>query len=109
MRRNPDLQGKPEPELRSAAFLDDPGRLGRILEENFYLEGRYLARQLPQSQKCRVPAVHCAPSCLKLAPQYTAAKRNQQVIESDARIAIALCNYRPMLPYVIARKMRGTR
>jgi hypothetical protein len=43
---------------------------------------------------------------LKGAP-YTVGKRDQQVIESTARIAIDLCNYRQKLPYVIARKTRG--
>ena len=44
-----------------AAFLDDPGLLGREMEEHLDLEGRHLARQVPKTQKCRVPAVHCAP------------------------------------------------
>jgi hypothetical protein len=40
------------------------------------------------------------------AAQYTPAKRNQQAIESESRIATDLCNYWQKLPYVIARKMR---
>jgi hypothetical protein len=59
--QKPNLQGESELELRPPAFLDDPGLLGRELEEHLDLEGRHLARQVPQTQKCRVPAVHCAP------------------------------------------------
>src|SRR5271154_1780493 len=60
--------------------------------------------------RCRRPKnVACqlsmAPS-LKAA-RYTPANRDQQVIESESRIDIDLCNYRQKLPYVIARKTRG--
>src|SRR5271163_4365506 len=62
--------------------------------------------------RCRRPKnVACqlsmAPS-LKAA-RYTPANRDQQVIESESRIDIDLCNYRQKLPYVIARKTRGPR
>ena len=56
-----DLQGEPELELRPSAVLDDPGLLGRELEEHLDLEGCHLARQVPQTKKRRVPAVHSAP------------------------------------------------
>jgi hypothetical protein len=38
------LQGKSELEFRTAAFLDDPGLLGRELEEHLDLEGGRFAR-----------------------------------------------------------------
>ena len=56
-----DLQRKAELELRSSAFLDDPALVGRELEEHLDLEGRNLARQVPQAEKRSVPAVHRAP------------------------------------------------
>jgi hypothetical protein len=56
-----NLQGESEHELRPSALLDDPGLLGRELEEDLDLEGRHLARQVPQTEKSRVPAVHRAP------------------------------------------------
>jgi hypothetical protein len=40
------LRGKSQLELRPAAFLDNPGLLGRDLQEHVDLEGRYLARQV---------------------------------------------------------------
>jgi hypothetical protein len=59
--RKANPQGKSELELRTSAPLDDPGLLGRELEEHLDLEGRYLARQAPQTEKSRVPAAHRAP------------------------------------------------
>ncbi len=56
-----DLQSEPALELRPTAVLGDPGLLGRELEEHLDLEGRQLARQVPQTKKRRVPAVHSAP------------------------------------------------
>jgi hypothetical protein len=58
--QKPDLQRKSQLELGPTPLFDDPGFLGRELEEHLDLEGRYLARQVPPTQKCRVPAVHDA-------------------------------------------------
>ena len=55
------LQGEPKLELGPSAFLDDPGLVGRELEEHLDLKGRHLARQVPQTEKRRVPAVHRVP------------------------------------------------
>jgi len=38
-----NLQGEPELQLRSSAFLDDPALVGRELAEHRDLKGRYLA------------------------------------------------------------------
>ncbi|MGA2861511.1 MAG: hypothetical protein ABSF31_07035 [Steroidobacteraceae bacterium] len=56
-----DLKGQTELELRPPALLDDPALRRRNLEEHLDPEGRYLARQVPKPQKCRVPAVHRGP------------------------------------------------
>jgi hypothetical protein len=42
------------------ALFDNPGFVSRELEEYLHLEGRYLARQVPPTEKCRVPAVRRA-------------------------------------------------
>lgn len=98
------LQGKPQLGLRSAAFLDDPGHLGRELEEHFDLAGSHLARQVPQNVACQLSSRTSVE-----AAQYTPSKRNQQVIESESRMATDLCTYWQKLRYVIAPKMRRPR
>ena len=55
-----NLQGKPQLELGPPTLIDNPGFLRRELEEHLHLEGRYLPRQVSPTQKCRMPAVHCA-------------------------------------------------
>jgi hypothetical protein len=89
--------------LRPAAFFNDPSLLGRKLKEHFDLEGGHLAQQVPQAQI--MWRASCPLRTSLKAAQYTPAKRNQQVIESESRMATDLYNYRQMLPYVIARKM----
>ncbi len=58
--RKADLQGEPELQLRSSAFLDNPALVGRELEEHLDLESGHFTRQVPQTEKSRMPAVHRA-------------------------------------------------
>ncbi len=58
MRRNPICNASPN---LSSGRRRSSGFLSRELEEHLHLEGRYLVRQVPPTEKCCVPAVHRAP------------------------------------------------
>jgi hypothetical protein len=54
MRTHPICKASPLERGPTTLFYD-PGFLCRELEEYLDLEGRYLARQVPPTEKCRVP------------------------------------------------------
>jgi hypothetical protein len=88
--QKPDLQRKSQLELGPTPLFDDPGFLGRELENTS------ISKAVTSRGRCRRPKnVACQLSMahpLKGAP-YTVTKRDQQVIESTARIDIGLYNY----------------
>lgn len=96
--QKPDLQGKTELELRSPAFLDDPGFLSQNWK-TLHLEGRQLGRQLTKTQKCRLPAVPCAPPSRphNTPRQKAISKSLNRKRESEAAPAITGKCYRMLL------------